>query len=95
MPSREKSIESLKSRSSSKSLSSSGSSSSIRSTAKINQSDDTTAINDIDAIEYESRIAFIQKQHAKMLSALHYEMEQLKRKNQGNIFILLKSAKSS
>jgi len=30
---------------------------------------------------YEKRIAFIQKQHEKMLAALHREVEQLKRKN--------------
>ena len=32
---------------------------------------------------YEKRIAFIQKQHEKMLAALHREVEQLKRKNKG------------
>ena len=32
---------------------------------------------------YEKRIAFIQKQHQKMLTALHHEVEQLKKKNQG------------
>ena len=33
--------------------------------------------------DYEKRIAFIQKQHEKLLVALHREMEQLKRKNKG------------
>ena len=31
----------------------------------------------------EARIAFLQNEHAKMLSALHNEVEQLKRKNKG------------
>ena len=35
------------------------------------------------ASDYEKRIAFIQKQHEKMLTALHREVEQLKRKNKG------------
>ena len=33
--------------------------------------------------DYENRIAFIQKQHEKLLAALHREVEQLKRKNKG------------
>ena len=36
-----------------------------------------------EVLDYEKRIAFIQKQHEKMLSALHTEVEQLKRKNKG------------
>ena len=34
--------------------------------------------------DYENRIAFIQKQHEKLLAALHREVEQLKRKNKGS-----------
>ena len=35
------------------------------------------------AADYEQRLAFIQKQHEKMLGALHREVDQLKRKNKG------------
>ena len=41
------------------------------------------------AADYENRIAFIQKQHEKMLGALHLEVDQLKRKNKGNNCMLL------
>ena len=71
-----------------KSISSSSSSSTttISSSTTFNQDSSTYSKDDhSDAIQYdyESRIAFIQKQHAKMLASLHQEMEELKRKNQG------------
>ena len=91
MPSNGKSTisrkKSLSSSSSEPSTTSSSNTSSITATppprpSKFNDTNDEG--DNINRLEYESRIAFIQKQHARMLSALHQEMELLKRKNQGN-----------
>ena len=93
MPSNGKSTisrkKSLSSSSSEPSTTSSSNTSSITATppprpSKFNDNDTNDEGDNINRLEYESRIAFIQKQHARMLSALHQEMELLKRKNQGN-----------
>ena len=79
MPSSGKSRNNLRRKSISSSSSSSTTTTNSSSTT-FNQDSSTYSKDDhSDAIQYdyESRIAFIQKQHAKMLASLHQEMEQI------------------
>lgn len=70
----------------SRSSSTSRRSSRASSSKSVSKAPSATSYTAQEISDYESRIAFIQRQHEKMLFALHTEVEDLKRKNKGTYF---------